>query len=228
MADVSLITDVADINIFSKTGSVLDVQLTSETEIHSSSSGGGGWVGPGGGNVSAPTVSIRGTSHERAHIFLRQDNGREMEIDIRDSGIGIRTGHRLSAIYAGPKSGDTGHLAALLNHDTGKWMIYDYRMEWLVKRAGPGMAFLLLAALPVSGCYAGGIVGGGINMAAGDTTIFTLMPGVLFLAGLAFGIVRLRRAKAGVEAIKAAIKGGVHDEINRLSQQAIAESVRPA
>jgi hypothetical protein len=44
-------------------------------------------------------------------------------------------------------------------------------------------------------------------------------------AGLGLAIVRLRRA---VEAIKAAIKAGVTDEITRLSEQPRADAVRAA
>lgn len=225
MADVSPITDVADINIFSKTGLVIDVQLTSETEIHSSSSGGDGWVGPGGGNVSAPTVSIRGTSHERAHIYLRQENGREMEIDIRDSGIGIRTGHRLSAIYAGPKSGDTGHLAALLNHDTGKWMVYDTRIEWLLKRMGPGLVFVILAGLPLSGCVVGNWADRALWQIVGSSG---LVP-ILFVLGCVIAaIMVVLKSKARNDRIKKAIKALVCDEIDRLLQQPRIEIARTA
>lgn len=211
MAEIPPIRDIADIDVYSKTGKVVDVQLLSETVVSGS--------GSGGQNGGAVHVAVSSTSHERAHIFLRQDNGQEIEVDIRNPNVGIRKDHRLSAIYAGPKSHDRGYLVALFNHDTGKQAIYDYRIEWTVKRMGPGMGFLLLAGLPVAGCYAGGIVGGGANMAAGDLTVFSLMPGVLFVVGLVLAIVRLRRAKARVEGIKSAIGAEVREEITRLSQQ---------
>jgi hypothetical protein len=190
----------------------VDVQLVSETVVSGS--------GSGGHNGGAVHVAVSSTSHERAHIFLRRDSGQEVEVDIRNPNVGIRKDHRLSAIYAGPKSYDRGHLVALFNHDTGRQAIYHHRIESTVRRTGPGMAFLLLAGLPVSGCYAGGIVGAGANMAAGETTIFALMPGVLFMVGLVLAIVRLRRAKRRIEGIKSAVQVQIGEEIVRLSQQA--------
>ncbi len=55
----------------------------------------------------------------RQRFFLRQRDGREVEILLVDSGIGFRNGHAVTAVWAARKSAPFGHCIYLENHTTG-------------------------------------------------------------------------------------------------------------
>lgn len=44
--------------LYTKTGTVVDDRRWSETHVHGQSSGGGGYVGPQGGHVSARAIKL--------------------------------------------------------------------------------------------------------------------------------------------------------------------------
>lgn len=217
MSDIPPIREVADIDIFTIAGTVLDVQLTSETEVYSSSSGGGGYIGPNGGHVHAPNVSVSSTTHQRAHIFLRKNNGQETDIDIRNPKIGIRTGNKLSVIYAGPKSAERGYMVALYNHDTCNQAIYDSGIERNLKRMNPGIALVILAGLPLSGCVVGSVADGAISQIIG---ISGLLAYILFFAGIILAFYKVMKAKTHNDMLKRVINDRAKSEIDRISQQA--------
>lgn len=114
------------------------------TSTHVSSSGGGGYVGPYGGNVSAPTVSSRSTTHKR--FFIRAAAGKETEIELSDSSFGVRDGHRVSAVYAKHKDDNSGWLVYLHNHDTGQSVPRDSSLALVRGRHQKRWFFLTLAA----------------------------------------------------------------------------------
>lgn len=55
----------------------------------------------------------------RQRFFLRQRDGREIEIFLIDSGIGFRNGHAVTAVWAARRNAPYGHCIYLENHTTG-------------------------------------------------------------------------------------------------------------
>lgn len=55
----------------------------------------------------------------RQRFFLRQRDGREIEILLLDSGIGFRNGHAITAVWAARRDAPYGHCIYLENHTTG-------------------------------------------------------------------------------------------------------------
>ena len=55
----------------------------------------------------------------RQRFFLRQRDGREIEIFLIDSGIGFRNGHAVTAVWAARTNASYGHCIYLENHTTG-------------------------------------------------------------------------------------------------------------
>lgn len=56
---------------------------------------------------------------DRQRFFLRQRDGREIEIFLIDSGIGFRNGHAVTAVWAARQGAPYGHCIYLENHTTG-------------------------------------------------------------------------------------------------------------
>ncbi len=56
---------------------------------------------------------------DRQRFYLRQRDGREIEIFLADSGISFRNGHAVTAVWAAQQDAHYGHCIYLENHTTG-------------------------------------------------------------------------------------------------------------
>ena len=180
MATVGKIRSLAELDIFTMTGTVVGQQGRTSTHLSSetTTSGGGGYLHQGSGFISAPTtrtsVSSSSTHHQR--LFARKDDGDEFDVEFPDINFGVREGHRVSVVCAGPKSTGRGHPMALVNHTTGNRQAFPARVNWILSNriklyafgAGAVLMFLSIIALSLSGSVTGGImpfaflVGGGV------------------------------------------------------------------
>lgn len=180
MATVGKIRDFAELDIFTRSGTVVGQQGRTSTELSSetTTTGGGGYLHYGSGYISAPTtrttVSSSSTHHQR--LFARTDEGEEFDVEFPDVNFGIREGHRVSVVCAGPKRTGRGHPMALVNHTTGNQQLFPERVNWILSNrikpyavgAGTVLLILSLIALSVSGSVTGGImpiaflIGGGL------------------------------------------------------------------
>lgn len=125
MAGKVIIESLDELDIFTRTGTVVGNQIWSETHVSGQSKGGGGFVGPGGGHVSAPDVSISSSNTEKLHMFVRKDDGTEFDVRLTNAGISAREGHRVSLIYAANKNADANRVMAVINHSIDKMVVYD-------------------------------------------------------------------------------------------------------
>jgi len=180
MARVGKIRSLAELDIFTMTGTVVGQQGRTSTHLSSetTTTGGGGYLHQGSGFISAPTtrtsVSSSSTHHQR--LFARKDDGEEFDVEFPDINFGVREGHRVSVVCAGPKSTGRGHPMALVNHTTGNHQVFPARVNWILSNRiklyalGAGAVLLLLSiiALSLSGSVTGGImpfaflIGGGV------------------------------------------------------------------
>jgi len=99
-------------------GVVLDSSRLSHTEVWSS--GGGGYVGPQGGRVHAPTVHSQSITN--TDVFIQDAQGKEHLVRIHDHDIPTRAGHDLELAYV--RINDSWYLAGLMNHTLDRyWLI---------------------------------------------------------------------------------------------------------
>lgn len=170
MATVGKIRSFAELNIFTMTGTVVGQQgrtsthLSAETTTH----GGGGYLHQGSGYMAAPTtrtsVSSSSTHHQR--LFARKDGGEEFDVEFPDVHFGVREGHRVSVVCAGPKSMGRGHPMALINHATGNHQMFPSRVNWILSNriklyavgAGAVLPILSFIAFSLTGRASGGIM----------------------------------------------------------------------
>lgn len=126
--------------LYAQIGTVVDDRRWSETRVHGKSSGGGGYVGPQGGHVAAPEMSVSSTVTNQMQLFLVGEDGKEFDLQFHDIPVGIRAGHRVGVIYA--ENLQTGRVksVALVNMTTGKSTIFDTGMKGLAAGQG-GLGF---------------------------------------------------------------------------------------
>jgi|SRR5215217_2971250 len=150
----SSISQVADLKTYTRTGTVVSCRMGLDHHFHGSSTGGGGHIGPTGGHIEAPQVSISSSTSERMHLFVQQDDGTEFDIQLTNPGVGVRDGHRVSLLYAHGRTPDPWMIGALVNHTTKTSKVYTGRLKGMV--SVPPSAFesmvvriARLAVLPV-------------------------------------------------------------------------------
>ena len=160
MANIPPLKTIDDLYIFTRGGTVIDVQKGMKITTTSTTSGGGGYVHPTyGGSISAPSTTTTHTSHEVTTLFIRDVDGDEFNAEFTDSCVPVRTGNRVSVVFAGNKSVKQGYRAALVNHDTGKQGVITEVGGWLVNSAsggeGCGLFLLVLILGPITGAFLG-------------------------------------------------------------------------
>ena len=160
MANIPPLKTIDDLYIFTRGGTVIDVQKGMKITTTSTTSGGGGYVHPTyGGSISAPSTTTTHTSHEVTTLFIRDVDGDEFNAEFSDSCVPVRTGNRVSVVFAGNKSVKQGYRAALVNHDTGKQGVITEVGGWLVNSAsggeGCGLFLLVLILGPITGAFLG-------------------------------------------------------------------------
>lgn len=95
-------------------------------EMQVTAVGGGGMVGPRGGNVAPPQVELRSVLHQT--VFVRDDRGREESFELQDWNVPVRPGSRLAIVWGSRWGNETGSFLAVRNMDTGDERWRDIRI----------------------------------------------------------------------------------------------------
>ncbi|NWH07641.1 MAG: hypothetical protein HXY22_03170 [Alphaproteobacteria bacterium] len=109
-----------DYTTFSHSGRAAGVANWSDSYVHGSSSGGGGYLHNGSGHVHGPSTRISTTVVERQRFFVVNDNGYEQPITLSNGQMPVRDGHRITIVYGTIEGKDTGWALMARNHDTGQ------------------------------------------------------------------------------------------------------------
>ena len=72
--------------------------------------------------VDAGAVRIASRMVERQKFYLRQYDGRDIEVDLTECGLLLRNGHAATAVWAARKGAEHGFCLHLENHTTGAEM----------------------------------------------------------------------------------------------------------
>ncbi|MBO0399812.1 hypothetical protein ACK36F_07690 [Aeromonas veronii] len=113
-----------EVEFWQVTGEVLGSNKYSETHVSVSSSGGGGYVGPNGGHVSAPSVHSTSSTITNHEFWIKTEDGLEKDIKLRGVDVPLRPGQKITLISAKRKGADNGWYSILVNHSAGKhWFI---------------------------------------------------------------------------------------------------------
>jgi hypothetical protein len=108
------------LGVWSCSGRVDHITLRSNTEVWTQ--GGGGYVGPHGGYLSAPQVQSRTTEYKEVRIS--SDDGSVRTIDAAGR-VTCVPGDRISFIYASEPAVAKGPLVGIINYTEGRWWSFD-------------------------------------------------------------------------------------------------------
>jgi hypothetical protein len=70
-------------------------------------------------NDEPGAVRIASRLVERQRFFLQQQNGQEVEVNLADSGVALRNGHVVTAVWAARRGMGHGFCVMIENHTTG-------------------------------------------------------------------------------------------------------------
>lgn len=87
--------------------------------------------GPEEGADSADAGGVRIASHMvmRQKFYLRQRDGRDVEVTLNDCGLMLRDGHAATAVWAARKGANHGFCVHLENHTTGAEMRLPHNID---------------------------------------------------------------------------------------------------
>ncbi len=127
------------------TGVVLDRNKYSET--HVSLTGGGGYIGPNGGQINAPTMTS--STITNLEFWIRGDDGTETDIKLRGVDIPIRSGQLVTVVTAAKQGDKTSWYSTLINHNAKKyWHIRNaHELNDVMKLEKFGFLSLVIAAI---------------------------------------------------------------------------------
>jgi len=128
MGKVGKIRRFEELGIFTKTGTVVGNQgrTATSTTASTSTSGGNYYVAP----TTRTTVSTSSTHLQR--LFVQQADGEEFDAEFPDIDFGVREGHSVAVVYAGPQRTGRGYPMALVNLTSGKHQVFPQRVKWIL------------------------------------------------------------------------------------------------
>jgi hypothetical protein len=100
----------------------------------------------------AGSVRIASRLVERQRFFIRQSNGQEVEMNLVDSGIALRNGHVVTAVWAARRGMGHGFCVMVENHTTGM----EVRLSDKLRKIRPRITlartarFGLIATIPLA------------------------------------------------------------------------------
>ena len=194
------IASIDDLHLFATTGRVIDVQRHTRTHVTTTSDN--GYVHPDSYQSRAPSTTTTVSTTDHLALFVRTDDGRELQERFVDLPIAIRSGNRVAIVYGGDTRSGLGVAVAVVNMDT-----HDVAVD---TRQAQGIASRLSLLKAACGGLAVAAAGAAVDLAAG---IF-----VFTLPGLAFGfMVAMLLAFAWQRSLWANIRGQIQAYAQRLS-----------
>ena len=192
------ITTIDDLYIFARSGTVIDRQAESDTQVYGS-------VTNGHGRISSSTTDY-------LTLFLREANGDEFSAVLQDFSVQARVGNRVSIIFAGTKATKTGWPAGFVNHDTRRETIRDETIQSLAPVPKSGCALLIV--VPILAFLMLGTIARTALGFLGDTSLIAIAlllgwlvsPFVAFIVMLKRGRRQTRQANDLQSQIRAAIQ----------------------
>ena len=113
------------IDLYKFTGEVMDEKTWATTHV----SGGGGGYNVGSGQNNPVTISSVSVTHDQ--FFLKSEDGKEMAVEMANSGVAVRKGHRIT-VFWGVVQGQTNRwYVAAYNHSTNTPTILDSSIQAL-------------------------------------------------------------------------------------------------
>jgi len=109
-----------DYKISSLTGTVMETQTRSETEVTGNIRGGGGYLSKGSGRISSVKGKIESETTRFQNLFLLDEEGKEHSIELNNFLIPCRAEQKLTLFSATTDSRSKGLFFSAYNHNTSE------------------------------------------------------------------------------------------------------------
>lgn len=96
-------------------------------ESRSEGTGGGGYIGPQGGHVSAPSIHTTVTQRQQIDFWIRENDGAESQFSFTDFNFSVANGQRLRFAWGANMSHERGEY--LFAHNFATNQIYAFKSE---------------------------------------------------------------------------------------------------
>lgn len=161
-------------HLHSFTGRVAQASKHMETQVYGS--GGGGYSYQGTGSTAPVNISSTTVVHDQ--VFLVNETGKEVALQLSNFNLAVREGHILTALWIIKEGKDSGYYAIIYNRTTEERSIKDSAL-WscflMEKSKAIGRATLIFGAIGVLFGFAGLFIGAAIG--ASLTTLWVNLPG---------------------------------------------------
>lgn len=211
------ISEIEQLDLFTRTGVVVGHQNWAETSVSTSTSGGGGMVYNGTGHIGATTTTVSSRTAEKLRVFIRDDDGAEIEVNFTDPGFGVREGHRVTFVFAKHRDEELGHAMGVVNHSTQVSAVLGNRINWITPEMSSAIGCGLLLLPLLAAGFLGPVV---------DAILFGKNEGVgyLIVGGAAlFFAVRRGKVLAG-NGLRAQALARLQDEVRKVAASGGAKS----
>lgn len=139
-------------------GKVVGKDKNIETKI--SGSGGGGTVNKGTGDID--DISITSTTLIHDKIYLQQENGKEVAIELTNWDLACREGHEMLVIWIKRGTNESGSYVVVKNYTTDSIKFNDAKIKDLANQhliASCLLAFFIILATSIILYFIGGGIG---------------------------------------------------------------------
>lgn len=165
-----------------------------------------------GGRFSVSGGGVSSTVTKHLQLFLRADNGDELDLKLTNCEVGFRPGHRVTLVI-GTASNHWNYIG-LINHDTAASDLWGAKIQALLPATGTGLFGLLLTLAGGVTAYVGG----------SGTTSFGVVVGGVALAVLGLVATWFTMAAAGQNTrLRAHVDGAFNEMRTRLRAHAAAQ-----
>jgi hypothetical protein len=111
------------------------------TSTHVSGGGSSGYVSGGSGTITTSPVTSQVTEHDQ--FFLRTAQGKEIEFNLQNAKLGVRTDHVVSVVTARWSDRDSGPIIEVHNHTTDRTITFAKEID----RFAPGSFIVSVSIL---------------------------------------------------------------------------------
>jgi hypothetical protein len=115
-----------------------------------------------GGHFSVSGGGVSSTVTKHGQLFLRADNGDELDLKLTNCEVGFRPGHRMTLLIG--TASNRWNYIGLINHNTAASDLWGAKIQALLPATGTGLFGLLLTLTGVFTAYSG-VVAGGVALA---------------------------------------------------------------
>ena len=126
------ITSIDDLHLFATSGRVMDVQRHTRTHVTTTTDN--VYVHPDSYQSRTPSTTTTVSTTDHLTLFVRIDDGRELQESFVDLPLAVRSGSRVGIVYGGDTRSRLGVAVAVVNMDTRDVAVDTLRVRGIASR----------------------------------------------------------------------------------------------